>query len=82
MSHTKSSHPANIQLFHLRYPSCVNLDSRLKTLAPRAAELARRLPPHADGEVLVKLKPAVEVDSYMSHRLMDGVQVMEQFRIP
>ena len=55
---------------------------QLKSLAPRAAELARRLPPHADGEVLVKLKPAVEVDSYMSHRLMEGVQVMEQFRIP
>ncbi|MCA9779626.1 MAG: S8 family serine peptidase [Candidatus Eremiobacteraeota bacterium] len=60
----------------------MNLDNRLKSLAPRAAELARRLPPHAEGEVLIKLKPSVEVDAYMSHRLMDGVQVMEQFRIP
>jgi len=80
--HTKSSHPANIPPIDLHYASRVNLDTRLKSLAPRAAELARRLPPHADGEVLVKLKPAVEVDSYMSHRLMDGVQVMEQFRVP
>ena len=81
-TNAKSSHPANIPPFYLRYPSRVNLDTRLKSLAPRAAELARRLPPHADGEVLVKLKPAVRVDSYISHRLMDGVQVMEQFRVP
>lgn len=60
------------------------LTSRLTAIAPRANELSRRLPPHAEGELLVKLKPSVEVDTYLeqSASLMEGTEMVEQFRIP
>lgn len=58
------------------------MNSNRAALASRAAELARRLPPHAEGELLVKLKPSIEVEAYLGHRLMDGVELMEQFEVP
>jgi subtilisin family serine protease len=58
------------------------LQRRLQAVAPRAAELARRLPAHADRELLVKLRQDVDLDSFVSLQSQDGIQTVEHFQFP
>ena len=58
------------------------LSTRLATVAPRAAELAARLPAHADGELLVKLKPDVDMVSFVGLAQTDGISTVEHFDFP
>lgn len=58
------------------------LRHRLDAVAPRAAELARHLPRHARGELLVKLKPEANLDSFLGLQSQDGIQTVEHFEFP
>lgn len=58
------------------------LSHRLAQLAPRAAELAARLPAHAEGELLVKLKPEADLVSFMGLARTDGIVTVEHFDLP
>ena len=58
------------------------LSIRLATIAPRAAELAARLPAHAEGELLVKLKPEVDLVSFVGLQQADGISTVERFDFP
>ena len=55
---------------------------RLQSIAPRAAELAASLPDHAEGELLVKLKPQADIDSFVGLQSTDGIQTLEHFEFP
>lgn len=59
-----------------------DLRLQLAPFASRAAELARRLPAHAEGELLVKLKPQTALDGFMASQAFDGIQTVEHFQIP
>ena len=59
-----------------------DLRHRLDALAPRATEIARRLPRHAQGELLVKLKPQADMDSFVGLQSSDGIQTVEHFEFP
>lgn len=54
----------------------------IASVAPRAAQIAASLPEHAEGEVLLKLKPQVSVDDYLGTRLLEGAEMVEHFQIP
>ncbi len=58
------------------------LQTRLALIAPRALELAQRMPAHAEGELLVKLKPKVDLDGFVGLRQADGIQTVERFSFP
>lgn len=58
------------------------LRHRLDAVAPRAAELARRLPQNAQGELLVKLRPEANLDSFVGLQSQDGIQTVEHFEFP
>jgi hypothetical protein len=59
-----------------------NLLHRLDAIAPRAAELAKRLPAHVAGEVLVKLKPQADLDIFVGLQQHDGIHMVEHFQFP